>query len=154
ELVNHLGIRLGSDPAHILDKIQRGHWNEEDVTPPPEDSFDTEYSDHVREIVDSPARYNSNQKFVYGASGSAGKVVIFAARTRTLPKPKDATTFYIGTNLPSELEIIRRAILTSDRPLPISGEYIGRKAFDLAATYGKDTFVAIKHAGSRQLVRL
>src|SRR5699024_12635857 len=54
ELVNHLGVELGDDPAHILDKLQRGDWSPADVTPPPEDTMETEYSEHVREIVDSP----------------------------------------------------------------------------------------------------
>ncbi|MGO2648417.1 MAG: FAD-binding protein, partial [Brevibacterium aurantiacum] len=65
ELVNHLGISLGDDPAHILDRLQRGEWDEADVTPPPEDSLDTEYSEQVREITDSPARYNANPKFLH-----------------------------------------------------------------------------------------
>ncbi|WP_413336655.1 D-lactate dehydrogenase [Brevibacterium sp. GP-SGM9] len=154
ELVNHLGVELGKDPAHILDKLQRGDWNPADVTPPPEDTFDTEYSDHVREIADSPARYNANPKFLHEASGSAGKLMVFAVRVRTFPKQKDPTTFYIGTNEPATLEDLRRAILASDRPLPISGEYMGRPSFDLAEEYGKDTFVSVKHAGSREQVKL
>lgn len=154
ELVNHLGISLGDDPAHILDKLQRGQWDEADVTPPPEDTLDTEYSEHVREITDSPARYNANPKFLYEASGSAGKLMVFAVRTRTFPKQKDSTTFYVGTNSPAELEALRRAILTSDMPLPISGEYMGRPSFDLSEKYGKDTFVSVKHAGSREQIKL
>ncbi|WP_181276211.1 D-lactate dehydrogenase [Brevibacterium oceani] len=154
ELVNHLGISLGEDPAHILDKLQRGHWDPSDVTPPPEDTFETDYADHVREITDSPARYNANPKFLHEASGSAGKLMVFAVRTRTFPKVKDTTTFYIGTNSPAELEELRRAILTSDRPLPISGEYMGRPSFDLAEKYGKDTFVSVKHAGGREQIKL
>ncbi|MDN5660995.1 MULTISPECIES: D-lactate dehydrogenase [Brevibacterium] len=154
ELVNHLGISLGDDPAHILDRLQRGEWDEADVTPPPEDSLDTEYSEHVREITDSPARYNANPKFLHEASGSAGKLMVFAVRTRTFPKQKDSTTFYVGTNSPAELEALRRAILTSDMPLPISGEYMGRPSFDLAEKYGKDTFVSVKHAGSREQIKL
>ncbi|MDN6666042.1 MAG: D-lactate dehydrogenase [Brevibacterium sp.] len=154
ELVNHLGISLGEDPAHILDKLQRGDWSDEDVTPAPDDSADTEYSEHVREIVDSPARYNANPKFLFEASGSAGKLMVFAVRTRTFPKQTDTTTFYVGTDSPAELETLRRAILTSDMPLPVSGEYLGRPAFDLAAKYGKDTFVSVKHAGSREQIKL
>ena len=154
ELVNHLGISLGDDPAHILDKLQRGQWDDADVTPPPEDTLDTEYSEHVREITDSPARYNANPKFLYEASGSAGKLMVFAVRTRTFPKQKDSTTFYVGTNSPAELEALRRAILTSDMPLPISGEYMGRPSFDLSEKYGKDTFVSVKHAGSREQIKL
>ena len=154
ELVNHLGVELGDDPAHILDKLQRGDWSPADVTPPPEDTMETEYSEHVREIVDSPARFNANPKFLYEASGSAGKLMVFAVRTRTFPKVTGATTFYVGTNSPAELEDLRRAILTSDMPLPVSGEYMGRPSFDLAEKYGKDTFVSIKHAGSREQIKL
>ncbi|MGO2037228.1 MAG: D-lactate dehydrogenase [Brevibacterium sp.] len=154
ELVNHLGVELGDDPAHILDKLQNGTWDPADVTPPPDDTLETEYAQHVRAITDSPARYNSNPKFLYEASGSAGKLMVFAVRTRTFPKQTNSTTFYIGTNSPAELEELRRAVLSSDRPLPISGEYIGRPAFDLAAKYGKDTFVSVKYAGSHEQVRL
>lgn len=151
ELVNHLGIELGDDPAQALDKLQNGHWADSDVTPPPPDSLGTDYSDHVRQIVDTPARYNANPKFLYEASGCAGKLMVFAVRTRTFPKDRHTTTFYIGTNEPSELEDLRRAVLTSDRQLPISGEYMGRAAFDLAEKYGRDTFVGLKYAGSRQV---
>src|SRR5699024_6661902 len=80
ELGTHLGVELGDDPAHILDKLQRGDWSPADVTPPPEDTMETEYGEHVREIVDSPARFNANPKFLYEASGSAGKLMVFAVR--------------------------------------------------------------------------
>jgi D-lactate dehydrogenase len=154
ELVNHLGVSLGDDPAHILDKLQRGHWDPADVTPPPEDTMATEYGEQVRQIVDSPARFNANPDYLFEASGSAGKLMVFAVRTRTFPKETGAITFYIGTNSPAELEELRRAILTSDMPLPISGEYMGRPSFDLAEKYGKDTFVSVKHAGSREQIKL
>lgn len=154
ELVNHLGIELGDDPLQILDGVQRGEWNVADVTPPPPDTRDTEYSDHVREIVGTPARYNADPKFLREASGSAGKLFVFAVRTRTFPKDERTTTFYIGTTDPDELKDLRRAVLRSDAPLPISGEYMGRSAFDLAEKFGKDTFVGLKYAGSRQLRRL
>ncbi|MCG7310830.1 D-lactate dehydrogenase [Brachybacterium sp. ACRRE] len=153
-LVNHLGIDLGTDPTHILDKVQRGDWDPADVTPPPDDSTGTDYADHVREIVDTPARYNANPKFLFEASGCAGKLMVFAVRTRTFPLEKDKATFYIGTDRPSDLEALRRAFLASDGPLPISGEYMSSHAFDLAAEYGKDTYVSLKHAGSRTLVRM
>src|SRR5690606_27949590 len=140
KLVNHLGIELGDEPTQILDRLQRGGWGAADVTPPPQDTRDTEYSDHVREIVGTPARYNADPKFLREASGSAGKLLIFAVRTRTFPKDEHTTTFYIGTNSAAELEDLRRAVLRSEAQLPISGEYMGRSAFDLAEKYGKDTF--------------
>ncbi|MGO1319626.1 MAG: D-lactate dehydrogenase [Galactobacter sp.] len=153
ELVNHLGIELGEDPVRVLDKLQAGDWPDTAVTAPPEDTLGTEYSEHVRQIVDSPARYNANPRYLYEASGSAGKLMVFAVRTRTFPKDQHTTTFYLGTNSPKELEDFRRAVLTSDRELPISGEYMGREAFDLAEKYGKDTYVGLKYAGSSVLKR-
>jgi D-lactate dehydrogenase len=153
-LVNHLGIDLGTDPTHVLDRLQRGDWDPADVTAPPEDSTGTDYADHVREIADTPARYNANPKFLFEASGCAGKLMVFAVRTRTFPLEKDKATFYIGTDRPADLEALRRTFLAADGPLPISGEYMSSHAFDLAAEYGKDTYVSLKHAGSRTLVRM
>lgn len=154
ELVNHLGISLGEDPARVLDRLQRGDWDPADVTPPPADTRETEYATRLREMADSPARFNANPEYLYEASGSAGKLLVFAVRVRTFPKEEDPTTFYIGTNHPGELEELRRAILGADRPLPISAEYLGRGAFDLAAKYGRDTYTVVKYAGNHQLVRL
>ena len=153
-LVNHLGIDLGTDPTHILDRLERGQWDAADVTPPPPDSTGTAYADHVRELVDSPARFNADPTFLHEASGNAGKLMVFAVRVRTFPLEKDKATFYIGTDRPSDLEALRRTFLAADAPLPISGEYMSAHAFSLAAEYGKDTYVSLKHAGSATLVRM
>jgi len=153
-LVNHLGIDLGTDPTHILDRLERGQWEPADVTPPPTDSTETPYAQHVRELADTPARFNADPTFLHEASGSAGKVMIFAVRTRTFPLEQDKATFYIGTDRPADLEALRRTFLAADAPLPISGEYLSAHAFSLAAEYGKDTYVSLKHAGSRTLVRM
>lgn len=153
-LVNHLGIRLPDDPEEALGRLERGEWDAVDVSPAPPDVSQTDYADHVRRLEPTPARFNADPTFLFEASGSAGKLVIFAVRTRTFPREAQTTTFYLGTNSPRELEELRRAVLSSIDPLPISGEYLGRSAFDLAARYGKDTFVALKYAGSRMLVRM
>lgn len=154
ELINHLGIELGEDPEQLLEALQRGDWDPSAVTPPPPDGTSTEYSDHVRQIVPSPARYNADPTFLHEASGSAGKIMVFAVRTRTFPKDFHTTTFYIGTNAASELEELRRVVLATDGQLPISGEYLGRTAFDLAEKYGRDTYLGLKYAGSKQVRRL
>lgn len=154
ELVNHLGIELGDDPEQVLDRLQRGDWDAADITSPPADSLDTEYGEHVREIVGTPARYNADPTFLFEASGCAGKLMVFAVRTRTFPRDHRTMTFYIGTNDPSELEGLRREVLCSDRQLPISGEYFDRATFDLAERYGKDTFVGLKHWGNQQVRRM
>lgn len=153
-LVNHLGIELGTDPTEILERVQRGDWDPALVTPPPEDTTGTDYAEHVRQIVDTPARYNADPKFLHEASGSAGKLMVFAVRVRTFPLEKDPATFYIGASSPDTLEDLRRAFLTADRQLPISGEYLGREAFQMALQYGRDTYTALKYAGSRTQVRL
>src|SRR5690606_29680067 len=77
--------------------------------------------------------------------------MVFAVRTRTFPKERRTTTFYIGTNDPAELEELRRRFFQSGSQLPISGEYLDRTTFDLAEKYGKDTFVGLKYWGSRRL---
>ena len=154
QLVNHLGIDLGTDPTHILDRLQRGEWDAADVTPPPPDSTGTAYAEHVRQLASTPARFNADPTFLHEASGCAGKLMVFAVRTRTFPLEKDKATFYIGTDRPADLEGLRRTFLAADAPLPISGEYMSAHAFDLAVTYGKDTYVSLKHAGSRTLVRM
>lgn len=154
QLVNHLGIELGDDPAHILDRLERGDWDAADVTAPPEDGTGTAYAEHVRELADTPARFNADPTFLHEASGCAGKIMVFAVRTRTFPLEKDKATFYIGTDRPADLEALRRRFLAADGPLPISGEYMSAHAFDLATRYGKDTYVSLKHAGSDTLVRM
>jgi D-lactate dehydrogenase len=153
-LVNHLGIDLGTDPTHILDRLERGQWDAADVTPPPPDSTGTDYAQHVRQLADSPARFNADPTFLHEASGNAGKLMVFAVRVRTFPLEADKATFYIGTDRPADLEALRRTFLAADAPLPISGEYMSAHAFSLATEYGKDTYVSLKHAGSATLVRM
>lgn len=153
-LINHLGIKIPGDPAQILDAVQNGIWDPAAVTPPPADTTGTDYAEHVRQLVDTPARFNSDPKFLYEASGSAGKLMIFAVRVRTFPLEKDTATFYIGADTPQTMESLRREFLTADRQLPISGEYLGRESFDMAQKYGKDTYMALKYAGSSTQVKM
>ncbi|WP_425459710.1 hypothetical protein [Hankyongella ginsenosidimutans] len=61
------------------------------------------------------------------------------------------SSFYIGTNNPAELTLLRRDILSSFQSLPIAAEYMHRDAFDVAATYGKDSYLAIRHFGTERL---
>jgi D-lactate dehydrogenase len=152
-LLNHLGIDLGDTPEEILRRVESGHFANKDIR----DDFavrasDHGYCDHVRKIGEpTPARYNADPTRLYEASGSAGKVVLFAVRLDTFPKAIGAKTFYIGTNSTEELGTIRRDILQDFIELPISAEYIHRDAFDLAAKYGKDTVVAIERLGTARL---
>ncbi|MBB3359593.1 MULTISPECIES: D-lactate dehydrogenase [unclassified Novosphingobium] len=156
ELVNHLGLDLGTTPEDILGRIGQGRLpvtGEAGAAPCAASCQD--YAARVRDIAaPSPARYNADPERLFEASGSAGKVMVFAVRLDTFPREEQTATFYIGTNDTAELTRLRRTILAQFRELPISGEYIHRDAFDIAAVYGKDVFVAIERFGTDRLPRL
>ena len=154
ELVNHLGIELGSDPEKMLSRLERGQFTEAEIASCGDSraSAAADYADHVRDIDSAtPARFNANPQFLHEASGSAGKLVVFAARLDTFPRNEGTTTFYIGTNDPSELASLRRTILRDFTALPVLGEYIHRTAFEIADHYGRDTMWAIERFGTDRL---
>lgn len=148
-LVNHLGIELGQSPEDILERLQAGRYTPEDVLDEPQRAAsDPYYAQHVREVdAPTPARYNADPVRHYEASGSAGRLAVFAVRLDTFAR-EDATVFYIGSNDPNDLTAIRRYLLTHFDELPISGEYIHRDAYDIGAKYGKDTFLLIDRFGT------
>lgn len=153
-LVNHLGIALGDDPETILARVEKGDFTAADISESGRASDDG-YAAHVRDIdAGTPARFNADPSRLFEASGSAGKVALFAVRLDTFAKEPQSATFYIGTNDTAELTALRRAILGGFASLPVSGEYIHRDAFDIAAVYGKDMYLAIKHLGTDRLPRL
>ncbi|QJU57904.1 D-lactate dehydrogenase [Sphingomonas sp. AP4-R1] len=154
-LVNHLGIALGDDPETILRRVEAGDFSAADIETPNRAASDHGYGAHVRQIdADTPARFNADPTRLFEASGSAGKVMLLAVRLDTFAREAETATFYIGTNDTAELTSLRRAILGGFASLPVAGEYIHRDAFDVAAVYGKDTYLAIKHLGTDRLPRL
>ena len=155
ELINHLGIELGNTPEEILQRLQHRQYDPSDVA---ESGIgvghDQNYVQHVRQIdADSAARFNADSGRHYEASGCAGRLMVFAVRLDTFPLVKDSAVFYIGSNDPAQLTAIRRILLSQFKHLPVSGEYIHRDAFDMAAVYGKDAFWVIKHLGTHRLPR-
>ncbi len=155
QLVNHLGVELGSDPEAILDRIERRAFADADVRHDAGAASDHRYADDVREVdAATPARYNADPRRLHEASGSAGKLMVFAVRLDTFPIERDTKVFYIGTNAPDDLTEIRRIALRELPQLPISGEYLHRDAFDVAERYGKDTFLAIHYLGTARLPAL
>ncbi|MBI0097907.1 MULTISPECIES: D-lactate dehydrogenase [unclassified Snodgrassella] len=154
-LVNHLGIELGDEPETILQNLQNHKYSDQDIKHDAGMGHDHEYRNHVREIdADTPARFNADPARHYEASGSAGRLMVFAVRLDTFPLEKKSAVFYIGSNDTHELDDIRRHILSKFKNLPVSGEYMHREAFDIAAAYGKDTFVAIQKFGTDAMPRL
>ena len=155
ELINHLGIDLGSSPKEILTNLQEGRYQAKDIHTSDKKGHDHDYCNHVREInANTPARFNADPARLYEASGSAGRLGVFAVRVDTFPAEKKTAVFSIGTNNTAVLTKLRRDMLGTFEEIPISGEYIHRTAFDIAAKYGKDTFWYIKNVGTEYLPKL
>ena len=155
ELINHLGIDLGSSPKEILTNLQEGKYQQKDIYSSDKKGHDHDYCNHVREInANTPARFNADPARLFEASGSAGRLGVFAVRVDTFPAEKKTAVFYIGTNNTAVLTKLRRDMLGTFEEIPISGEYIHRTAFDIAAKYGKDTFWYIKNVGTEYLPKL
>jgi D-lactate dehydrogenase len=156
QLINHLGVRLGNDPEQMLARLEQGEFDAADIQ---HDSSlwgsDREYVNRIREIdSDLPARFNANPERLFEASGSAGKVMLFAARLDTFPTDGETRVFYIGTRDPAELTTLRRHVLSRFENLPVAGEYMHRDMFDIAEVYGKDAFLIIQHLGTSRLPAL
>lgn len=156
QLRNRLGIRLGDDPEEVLRRIEAGDFADSDIEPETRPaSAAAEYDAVVRAVGEpTPARFNADPERLYEASGSAGKLIVFAVRLDTFPQVQQKAVFYIGTNDPGELNALRRRMLADSPTLPVSGEYIHREAFDLADRYGKDTVIAIRKLGTDRLPML
>ncbi|MBD9482480.1 D-lactate dehydrogenase [Pseudomonas sp. PDM14] len=152
ELVNHLGIELGDSPEEILTRLQKGEYTPQQVSNEGTGkASDARYGEHVRDVdADTPARFNADPSRLFEASGSAGKLCLFAVRLDTYAK-EASSVFYIGSNDPHDLTEVRRHLLTHLPSLPIAGEYIHRTAFDIGEQYGKDTFLVIDRFGTAKV---
>jgi len=155
QLVNHLGINLGETPEEILGNLDAGSFDPQAVALDGGLASDPEYIQRVREIeATTPARFNADQRRLHEASGSAGKLAVFAVRVDTFDKPKAEQVFYVGTNDPEQLNEIRRRLLSECAELPEMGEYMHQSWFDGADQYCKDMFLIIKYLGTGFLPRL
>lgn len=152
ELVNHLGIELGASPEEILTRLQSGDYSPQQVSNEGTGkASDARYGEHVRDVdADTPARFNADPSRLFEASGSAGKLCLFAVRLDTYAK-EASSVFYIGSNDPHDLTEVRRHLLAHLPRLPIAGEYIHRTAFDIGEKYGKDTFLVIDKFGTAKV---
>jgi D-lactate dehydrogenase len=153
ELVDRLGLAWQGPPEALLARLDRGDLTDADIVDEPgRRACDHHYADHVRHVDEpTPARFNADPRNLSEASGSAGKLAVFAVRLDTFPAETDSRTFYVGTRDPAVLTQLRRRILKDFKALPIAGEYIHRGAFDMAWTYGKDIFLAVRWLGTDRL---
>ena len=155
ELVNELDINLGSNPEEILDNLQNQNYKKSDVLNTNKLGSDDKYSKIVRQInKNTPARFNSDIRLLHGASGSAGKIAVFAVRLDTYLSPIKNKVFYVGSNDPDVFWKIRRDILSKFKTLPTLGDYLHRDCYDAAKKYSKDTFLVIERLGTKFLPTL
>lgn len=152
ELVNHLGIDLGDTPLEVLSQLDTKQIPATAVHQDGRAGHARNYHIKVRDInADTPARYNADPNELYDASGSAGRIAVFAVRVDTFPSDGETATFYIGTNDPLALTEIRRRMLSELEHLPVAAEYMHRGIYDIAARYGKDSFIVIDKLGTDRL---
>ena len=152
ELINHLGINLGQHPERLLNRLERGDYTDADIAPASGQTSDHEYQDRVRDIdADTPSRYNNDARRLFEASGSAGRLIVFAVRIDTFAKPERQQIYYIGAHDPDTLTELRRHILKNFKNLPVSGEYMHRDCYDIAERYGRDTYLVIDRLGSKHI---
>lgn len=152
ELVNHLGVNLGETPEQILKNLEQQHYQNQDIRNESHCcASDHRYVKDVAQVDENtPARFNADPSRLYEASGSAGKVCVFAVRLDTFEKIP-SQVFYVGSNSHDDLTEIRRFLLKDLPRIPIAGEYIHRVAYDIGAEYGKDTFMFIEKFGTAKV---
>ncbi len=152
QLVNHLGIDLGATPEQMLTRLENQQYSALDVHPAGHACSDHDYAARVRQVdADTPSRFNADRRRLFEASGSAGKLAVFAVRLDTFPAEERQQVFYIGTNDPGVLTRLRRDVLSGFTHLPVAGEYMHRDCYDISATYGKDTFIMINRLGTDRM---
>lgn len=155
QLINNLGMELGDSPEEILGHLEHGSFMADSAESSIGLASDKGYADRVRDVdASTPARFNADPRGLFDASGSAGKIAVFAVRLDTFPIDSDARVYYVGTNEPQKLGNLRRKLLTELPELPISCEYLHRDCFDIAKLYGKDTLLIIQTLGTRVLPTL
>ena len=155
ELINELGVNLGSTEEDILNNLENRNYNESDIIYSDKLASDNKYSEIIRQVdSNTPSRFNSDTRLLYGASGSAGKIAVFAVRLDTFPKPIRNKAFYVGSNDPDVFWEIRRDILSNFKTLPTAGDYLHRDCYDAAKKFSKDTFIIIDKLGTNFLPTL
>ena len=155
ELVNELDINLGSNPEEILINLENNNYSDSDILKSKKLGSDDKYSEIVRGIDEkTAARFNADKRLLHTASGSAGKIAVFALRLDTYKAPKKSKVFYVGSNNQDDFWKIRRDILSNFKELPRLGDYMHRDCYDAAKKYSKDTFVVIEKLGTNFLPSL
>jgi D-lactate dehydrogenase len=174
ELINHLGLALGDTPEEILNNLQSGQFSDlvpvdnqinTEIDVQIKSGFDNQedkhldnstvekrtcanhhYQNKVRDCDSAtPARYNNDPSGLFEASGSAGKLIVFAVRVATFAKTTQEQTFYISTDQAEALTTLRQKWLKSDLSLPVLAEYMHKDYNDITLHYGRDTCLSMSN---------
>jgi len=153
ELINHLGIELGMRPEEMLENLQAGTFNKvSNSTSNSNACTNRHYQHKVRDYeAETPARFNNDPSGLYEASGSAGKVIVFAVRVATFAKPKYEQTFYISTNDADTLTTLRQQWLKSELKLPVLAEYMHKNYNYITMHYGRDTCLSMRKLSASKI---
>ena len=94
ELINELGIYLGSKPEEILNNLENKNYKDSDIVNSKKLASDNMYSSIVKGIdSERPSRFNSDPRLLNEVSGNAGKNAVFAVRLDTYPAAKKTESF-------------------------------------------------------------
>ncbi len=151
-LVNNTGIDLGDTPEDILNAVESGNFQKNNLPPTNRKASGTGYQYEVRQIDQpTPARFNANPNYLYETSGCAGKLSVFAVRLDTFKAPQCKKLFYLATNAPQHFNVIRRHVLGSFENLPVIAEYLNDTAFDQSRDYARDVITILTFLGSKYM---
>lgn len=151
EMVDRLGVELGTDPEAMLRDLELGVIRARPGTR----GGGRPYEGHVRSVTEpTPARYNADPRGLRDASGSAGKVIVFAVRVPTFPAPMREQTFIVCTDDANALADLRCALLDPAVPLPKLCEYLHRDATTLAVSHGNDVCIMLRLFGAGAMPRV
>lgn len=155
KLVNNLEVNLGDTPEEILTNLEKENFSEKEIMKSSKLASDKDYERRVRDINSSePARYNSDKRRLFEASGCAGKIAVFAVRLDTFKKENSKKIFFLGTNNPDNFTKLREKVLSKVDNLPDMAEYMHKSFFEASEKYCKDNFLIIKNLGTQFLPKL
>ncbi|WP_131669565.1 D-lactate dehydrogenase [Psychrobacter pygoscelis] len=153
ELINHLDIALGDSPEEILTRLESGNFSTDQVSDTcNRAASNTQYKDKVRDCnASTPARFNNDPSGLYEASGSAGRLIVFAVRVATFAKSQREQTFYYSSNDAHALTSLRRHWLASELDLPVCAEYMHRAYNEVTLQYGRDTCFSMRKLPAKRI---
>ncbi|RSQ66201.1 D-lactate dehydrogenase [Acinetobacter baumannii] len=155
QLVNHLGITLGTTPEEIFQNLENKNYLTGQDEAWEGRIWAENYRENLRDTMSStPTRYNGNPEYLHESAGCSGKLAVFAVRLPTFEAAKESITYIIGSNDESQLIHLRKFLLEHLSELPSQAEYIHKNAFKFTQRYAKHMYKAIDILGAEKIPNL